>query len=268
MSAVVASKLRPASRLLRTHYNVEIEHMLVGLLDRTDTDLAAILRQWEVDPARLSADLNRSLERMKTGNARAPVALARHRGDGQAGAGCSPPSSRAQAACAQAICCGPCWPTTLLARRARERPGTLAADSTRHCSSATTSRSAATPPKQRKRTSQAVGSEAAGTGSPATCGRAARRALDQFTMDLTAQARGRQDRSDPRPRLRDPPDDRHPDASPAEQPDPHRRGRASARPRSSRASRCASPPATCRRRCASVTPAHARSRPAAGRARA
>ena len=25
---------------LRTHYNVEIEHMLVGLLDRTDTDLA------------------------------------------------------------------------------------------------------------------------------------------------------------------------------------------------------------------------------------
>ncbi len=47
--------------------------MLIGLLDRTDTDLAAILRKWEVEPARLLADLNRSLDRMKTGNARAPA---------------------------------------------------------------------------------------------------------------------------------------------------------------------------------------------------
>src|SRR3977135_2662714 len=57
---------------LRSHYNVEIEHMLVRLVDRNDTHLAAILRHWDVDPARLSADLNRSLDRMKTGNARAP----------------------------------------------------------------------------------------------------------------------------------------------------------------------------------------------------
>jgi len=57
---------------LRTHYNVEIEHMLIGLLDRTDTDIAAILRRWEIDPARVLTDLNRSLDRMKTGNARAP----------------------------------------------------------------------------------------------------------------------------------------------------------------------------------------------------
>ncbi|WP_020699198.1 type VI secretion system ATPase TssH [Reyranella massiliensis] len=57
---------------LRTHYNVEIEHMLIGLLDRTDTDIAAILRRWEIDPARVLTDVNRSLDRMKTGNARAP----------------------------------------------------------------------------------------------------------------------------------------------------------------------------------------------------
>lgn len=57
---------------LRSHYNVEIEHMLVGLLDRTDTDIAAILRRWEIDPARVLTDVNRSLDRMKTGNARAP----------------------------------------------------------------------------------------------------------------------------------------------------------------------------------------------------
>ena len=43
----VAHQLEAAAGLtaLRTHYNVEIEHMLVGLLDRTDTDLAAILRR-------------------------------------------------------------------------------------------------------------------------------------------------------------------------------------------------------------------------------
>jgi type VI secretion system protein VasG len=58
---------------LRTHYNVEIEHFLIGLLDKADTDLAAILRRWEIDPARLLADLTRSLDRMKTGNARAPA---------------------------------------------------------------------------------------------------------------------------------------------------------------------------------------------------
>ena len=59
--------------LARTHYNVEIEHFLIGLLDKADTDLAAILRRWEIEPARLLADLTRSLDRMKTGNARAPM---------------------------------------------------------------------------------------------------------------------------------------------------------------------------------------------------
>src|SRR4030088_252912 len=58
---------------LRAHYNVEIDLLLIGLLDRTDTDFAAILRKWGVEPARLLADLNRSLGRMKTGNARAPA---------------------------------------------------------------------------------------------------------------------------------------------------------------------------------------------------
>ena len=43
---------------MRSHYNVEIEHMLMGLLDRTDTELAVILKRWEVDAARLSADLS------------------------------------------------------------------------------------------------------------------------------------------------------------------------------------------------------------------
>jgi type VI secretion system protein VasG len=58
--------------LSRTHYNVEVEHWLVKLADRADGDMAAILRHYEVDNARFLTDLNRSLEKMKTGNGRAP----------------------------------------------------------------------------------------------------------------------------------------------------------------------------------------------------
>ena len=58
--------------LSRTHYNVEIEHWLVKLADRADGDMAAIMRHYEVDNARFLTDLNRSLEKMKTGNGRAP----------------------------------------------------------------------------------------------------------------------------------------------------------------------------------------------------
>ncbi len=58
--------------LSRTHYNVEIEHWLVKLSDRADGDMAAIMRQYGVDEARFLTDINRSLEKMKTGNGRAP----------------------------------------------------------------------------------------------------------------------------------------------------------------------------------------------------
>jgi type VI secretion system protein VasG len=56
----------------RTHYNVEIEHWLVKLAEGTDTDVAAIFRQYDIDHGRFLADLNKSLDKMKTGNSRAP----------------------------------------------------------------------------------------------------------------------------------------------------------------------------------------------------
>ncbi|WP_144299536.1 type VI secretion system ATPase TssH [Elioraea rosea] len=58
--------------LSRSHYNIEIEHWVAKLLDAQDSDLAAILRHYEVDSGRLAADLTRVLDRFKTGNARAP----------------------------------------------------------------------------------------------------------------------------------------------------------------------------------------------------
>ncbi len=57
----------------RTHYEVEIEHYLMKLLDETDSDLQHILKHFGVDKSRLAAELTRSLDRMKTGNGRGPV---------------------------------------------------------------------------------------------------------------------------------------------------------------------------------------------------
>src|ERR1700758_3356747 len=58
--------------LSRTHYNVEIEHWLLALADRPDGDITAILRHYEIDQGRFVTDLNRALEKLKTGNSRAP----------------------------------------------------------------------------------------------------------------------------------------------------------------------------------------------------
>ncbi len=58
--------------LSRSHYNVELEHWLLKLADGTDTDIAAIMRQYDADHGKLITDLNRGLDRMKTGNSRAP----------------------------------------------------------------------------------------------------------------------------------------------------------------------------------------------------
>ena len=57
----------------RTHYDVEVEHYLMKLLDSSSTDLSAILKHFEVDKSRLSAELTRSLDKLKTGNARNPA---------------------------------------------------------------------------------------------------------------------------------------------------------------------------------------------------
>ncbi len=59
--------------LSRTHYNVEVEHWLTKLCETTDTDLALILNQLDVDISRLNADLTRTLDGFKTGNSRPPA---------------------------------------------------------------------------------------------------------------------------------------------------------------------------------------------------
>jgi len=58
--------------LSRTNYDIEIEHWLLKLLEESNTDLEAIFKNYDVDPSRLNADLMRTLDRLKTGNARPP----------------------------------------------------------------------------------------------------------------------------------------------------------------------------------------------------
>ena len=58
--------------LSRSHYNVELEHWLLKLVDGNGTDLPLFLRHYDLDEGRFRADLNASLDKMRTGNARAP----------------------------------------------------------------------------------------------------------------------------------------------------------------------------------------------------
>jgi type VI secretion system protein VasG len=58
--------------LSRTHYDVEIEHYLMKLLDSSEGDFACIAKHFGLDKSRLAAELTRSLDRLKTGNARTP----------------------------------------------------------------------------------------------------------------------------------------------------------------------------------------------------
>ena len=82
LRALIA-KLSPTTRgaveaaaglcLSRTHYDVEVEHYLVKLLDSTDSDFAFVLRHYAIDRSRLASDLAKSLDHLKTGNARTPA---------------------------------------------------------------------------------------------------------------------------------------------------------------------------------------------------
>ena len=57
----------------RTHYDIEIEHYLLKALDATDNDIAAILKHYSIDRSKLAKELERSLDSLKSGNARSPA---------------------------------------------------------------------------------------------------------------------------------------------------------------------------------------------------
>ena len=171
--------------LSRTHYNVEIEHWLVTLADRADSDIAIILRHYEIDQGRFAIDLNRALERMKTGNGRAPslapdiVELVK-----QAWLLASLEQGAARIRSGHLL-----WALLAdetLARRSREASSQLLkidADTLKRDFAAITANSAESADGQAAASGEPG---AAGDGAPIARGSGA---LDQYTTDLTAQAR-------------------------------------------------------------------------------
>jgi type VI secretion system protein VasG len=59
--------------LSRSHYTVELEHVLLKLVETTGSDVNAILRKLEIDAGKVAAELTRALDKLRTGNARAPA---------------------------------------------------------------------------------------------------------------------------------------------------------------------------------------------------
>jgi type VI secretion system protein VasG len=173
--------------LSRSNFNVEIEHWLLKLLEAQDTDLLAILRQYEVEPARLAADLTRVLDRLKTGNTRAPalsphvVQLAR---EAWMLASLDYGASRVRSG---HLLCALLSEESLspLAREASAQLARIAPETLRR-----------ELPKITASTAEAAAAEALGTGAPGAAGagdgtvpRPGTAALDQFTIDLTQRAR-------------------------------------------------------------------------------
>jgi type VI secretion system protein VasG len=59
--------------LSRTNYDIEVEHFLTKLLESSSGDFAAIIKHFEIDKSRLTSELARSMDKLKSGNARTPA---------------------------------------------------------------------------------------------------------------------------------------------------------------------------------------------------
>ncbi|MCG8671471.1 MAG: type VI secretion system ATPase TssH [Pseudomonadales bacterium] len=74
LNPTVRNSLEGAAGLAmsRAHYEVEIEHWLLKLIEEGDTDIVAILERFEVNMAHLARDLTNVLDRFKNGSSRPP----------------------------------------------------------------------------------------------------------------------------------------------------------------------------------------------------
>ncbi|MDH5430068.1 MAG: type VI secretion system ATPase TssH, partial [Nitrospirota bacterium] len=59
--------------LTRTHYDVDLEHVILKLLEMPNSDIKRILQAFDVNPSRLERDVTLALDKFKTGNARTPA---------------------------------------------------------------------------------------------------------------------------------------------------------------------------------------------------
>ncbi|MBI2804904.1 MAG: type VI secretion system ATPase TssH [Planctomycetes bacterium] len=58
--------------LSRTNYSVEIEHFLLKMIEANDSDIPRIFKQYDVETGAAVRELTKALDKLKTGNSRAP----------------------------------------------------------------------------------------------------------------------------------------------------------------------------------------------------
>jgi type VI secretion system protein VasG len=68
-----ATERAASNCLARGHYEVDLEHLFLSLIEQPASDVSVVLRASDVDAHALRADLDRELTRLKTGNTRTPV---------------------------------------------------------------------------------------------------------------------------------------------------------------------------------------------------
>ncbi len=75
LNPVCRSALESAAGLCmsKTNYEIEVEHFLLKLTEAQNTDLHKILRYFEINIDRFASDLTQAIEGFKSGNARTPV---------------------------------------------------------------------------------------------------------------------------------------------------------------------------------------------------
>ncbi len=75
LNSTMLSAFEGASELClsKRHYEVDIEHLLLKLLEAQDSDLIRILRFCEIDAGRFQSDLTAALDRLKAGNPGNPI---------------------------------------------------------------------------------------------------------------------------------------------------------------------------------------------------
>ncbi len=198
---------------------------------------------YEIDAARVNADLTRVMDKFKTGNSRPPglstdmVKLAREAW------------ALASLQYGESILRSGHLLTALLAD---ESLGPIAREMSAQFVKINAEALRKDLLKIVADTAETAASAQASAAQAATAGGAPRKgggptpALDQYTVDLSRTREIREDRSRARPRCGNPPDHRYPDAAPAEQSDPHRRsGRRQDRCRG-RFRAAHRPPMTCR----------------------
>jgi type VI secretion system protein VasG len=75
LNATSRSALENAAGLCvaRTHYEVDIEHLLFRMTEATESDVSRIYRHFDIDPSRVCREVTHALDRAASGNSRNPA---------------------------------------------------------------------------------------------------------------------------------------------------------------------------------------------------